>query len=69
MAKGLIRPGPAWLGIDARPDGTIIGRSGADSKVMYTLGSTMKGVLWEVLAAPDIRVQAEKLAQRLIGDK
>jgi len=25
--------------------------------------------LWEVLAVPDIRVQAEKLVHRLIGDK
>jgi uncharacterized NAD(P)/FAD-binding protein YdhS len=36
---------------------------------MYTLGSTMRGVLWEVLAVPEIRVQAEQLALRLIGDK
>jgi uncharacterized NAD(P)/FAD-binding protein YdhS len=27
----------------------------------------MKGLLWEVLAVPDIRVQAEKLAQLLLS--
>jgi uncharacterized NAD(P)/FAD-binding protein YdhS len=68
MAKGLIRSGPARLGIDARPDGRIIRRNGTASNVMYTLGSTMRGVLWEVLAVPEIRVQAEQLAQRLIGN-
>ena len=67
MKRGLIRPGPANLGIDAQPNGAIIGRDGASSDVLYTLGSTMRGVLWEVIAVPDIRVQAERLAHQLIG--
>jgi hypothetical protein len=28
----------------------------------------MRGVLWEVLAVIEIRVQAERLAQTLVGD-
>jgi uncharacterized NAD(P)/FAD-binding protein YdhS len=67
LDRGLIRSGPARLGIDARPDGAIIGRDGKASNVLYTLGSTMKGVLWEVLAVPEIRVQAERLALTLLG--
>jgi len=66
MHRGLIRPGPADLGIDAFPDGAIIGRDGAPSDVLYTLGSPMKGVLWEVLGVPDIRAQAQRLAQLLL---
>jgi uncharacterized NAD(P)/FAD-binding protein YdhS len=42
-------------------DGTV-------SDVLFTLGSTMKGVLWEVLAVPEIRVQAEALAHHLLDD-
>jgi uncharacterized NAD(P)/FAD-binding protein YdhS len=45
MQRGLIRPGPANLGIDALPNGAIIGRDGASSDVLYTLGSTLMGVL------------------------
>jgi uncharacterized NAD(P)/FAD-binding protein YdhS len=67
MQRGLIRPGPANLGIDSLPNGAIIGRDGASSDVLYTLGSTMRGVLWEVIAVPEIRVQAERLAHLLIG--
>lgn len=67
LSRGLIRPGPASLGLDALPNGAIIDRDGAPSKVLYTLGSTMRGVLWEVLAVPDIRVQAEQLARLLAG--
>jgi uncharacterized NAD(P)/FAD-binding protein YdhS len=66
LGQGLIRPGPAQLGIDALPDGAIIGRDGAASAILYTLGSMMKGVLWEVLAVPEIRLQAERLARLLL---
>jgi uncharacterized NAD(P)/FAD-binding protein YdhS len=65
LRRGLIRKGPADLGIDTLPGGAIIGRDGSASSTLYTLGSTMKGVLWEVLAVPDIRVQAPRLASRL----
>jgi uncharacterized NAD(P)/FAD-binding protein YdhS len=47
-------------------NGEIIGRDGGRSKVLYTLGSTMRGVLWEVLAVPEIRVQAEQLARLIL---
>jgi uncharacterized NAD(P)/FAD-binding protein YdhS len=67
MQRGLICPGPANLGIDALRNGAIIGRDGASSDVLYTLGSTMRGRLWEVIAVPEIRVQTERLAHLLIG--
>ncbi len=66
IRRGLVSPGPANLGMDAKPNGALIGRDGAVSEVLYTLGSTMRGVLWEVLAVPEIRVQAEKLAGLLL---
>jgi uncharacterized NAD(P)/FAD-binding protein YdhS len=67
--RGLIRPGPAHLGVDALLNGAVMGQNGAASDVLYTLGSSMKGVLWEVLAVPEIRVQAERLARLLLdGD-
>ena len=66
MRRGLIRPGPAHLGVDALLNGAIIGQNGAASDVLYTLGSSMRGVLWEVLAVPEIRVQAERLARLLL---
>ena len=66
MRRGLIRRGPADLGIDASPSGAIVSRDGISSPVLYTIGSPMKGVLWEVLAVPDIRVQAKRLAHELL---
>jgi uncharacterized NAD(P)/FAD-binding protein YdhS len=66
MRRGLIRPGPANLGIAALRDGEVVSKAGDPSGVLYTLGSTMKGLLWEVLAVPDIRLQAENLARLLL---
>jgi uncharacterized NAD(P)/FAD-binding protein YdhS len=66
MNRGLIQPGPAGLGMMTTHHGAIIGRDGVESDVLYTLGSTMRGVLWEVLAVPEIRVQAEELAALLL---
>jgi uncharacterized NAD(P)/FAD-binding protein YdhS len=66
--RGLVRPGPARLGIDALPDGSVVGRDGAPSGVLFTIGTPMKGVLWEVIAVPDLRVQAQLLARRLLQD-
>jgi uncharacterized NAD(P)/FAD-binding protein YdhS len=67
MMRGLIRPGPAHIGIAALPNGAVVSKSGKPSGVLYTLGATMKGLLWEVIAVPDIRVQAEKLARLLLN--
>jgi uncharacterized NAD(P)/FAD-binding protein YdhS len=53
---------------DALPNGAIIDAAGHGSDVLYTLGSTMKGVLWEVVAVPEILVQAERLARLLLDE-
>jgi len=66
MRKGLIRPGPAYLGIDALPNGRAIGRNGSVSNTLHTIGPPLKGVLWEAIAVPEIRVQAEHLARMIL---
>jgi hypothetical protein len=52
--------------MDTLPNGAVINQNGDASEMLYTLGSTMKGLVWEVLAVPDIRLQAEKLAGLLL---
>jgi uncharacterized NAD(P)/FAD-binding protein YdhS len=61
--RKLIRSGPAELGIDATTAGAVIAEDGTASTQLYAIGPTMKGVLWEVIAVPDLRVQAERLAR------
>jgi uncharacterized NAD(P)/FAD-binding protein YdhS len=68
IRKKLIHSDPAHLGINALPDGSVIDSTGRISDNLFTIGITLKGIVWEALAAPEIRVQAENLADRLLAE-
>jgi uncharacterized NAD(P)/FAD-binding protein YdhS len=65
IAKGLIKPDSLKMGIAAAPDGRTIDAGGAFSEVILTIGTALKGVLWESTAMPEIRAQTQKLALSL----
>jgi uncharacterized NAD(P)/FAD-binding protein YdhS len=65
--SGAARPGPLGLGLDAGPDGLLIGADGVRSTVLSTLGPPRKGSLWETLAVPEIRAQARDLALAILA--
>jgi uncharacterized NAD(P)/FAD-binding protein YdhS len=67
MDRGLMRPGMADIGMATDLDGALLDARDEPSEVLFTIGSTMKGLVWEMLAVPDIRVQAEKLAERFVA--
>jgi uncharacterized NAD(P)/FAD-binding protein YdhS len=52
-------------GLDVAEDGAIIDANGRPSDKLFTLGPARKGLLWESTAVPEIRGQAQKLAERL----
>ncbi|GJD80352.1 hypothetical protein NBEOAGPD_3593 [Methylobacterium gregans] len=58
--RGLVRPGPFGIGLDVRPDLSVIGDMPAP---LWTLGPLIRGVFWECTAVPDIRNQAAQLAR------
>jgi len=64
--QGMICNSDVSLGVKARPDGTIIKKDGTSSKMFYTLGSPLRGVLWETIAIPEIRTQAKDLAALIL---
>jgi uncharacterized NAD(P)/FAD-binding protein YdhS len=66
--RGLITPDPLFLGIEVGPDGSVYNVYGERVPNLYTLGSLQKGRLLETTAVPELRVQAEALAQRLCRD-
>lgn len=57
-----IRCDPVNQGLDATTDGWLIDGSGYRSSVLRTLGTALKGVLWETTAIPEIRAQAQEMA-------
>ena len=68
LDRGWIRPGPLGFGLDATTEGAILDRDGRVSKVLSTLGPTLRGSLWETTAVPEIRAQAARLAGRILAD-
>ncbi|SRR5258706_8687100 len=66
MNQGSICNSDVSVGIKAFPDGTIIKKDGTPSNMFYTLGSPLRGVLWETIAIPEIRTQAKDLAGLLL---
>lgn len=64
---GMARPGPLGLGLDATREGALLSLGGRPSSVLSTLGPPLRGVLWETTAVPEIREQARRLAERLLG--
>jgi len=47
-------------------DGGLVDAAGRVSNRLFTLGPLRKGELWESTAVPELRVQAERLARRLM---
>lgn len=62
----LIRFSALGVGIETADNGAIIDANGQASKQLYTLGPPRKGSLWETTAVPELRVQADHLAQVLL---
>lgn len=68
VARRHIRNDELDLGIKARPDGCVFGKNDNYTDVVWTLGTALKGTLWETTAIPEIRTQARALALRLLAD-
>ena len=67
LGKKMVNTDSLKMGLDAAPDGRTIDVNGETSDVIYTLGTALKGVLWESTAMPEIRAQANKLAVLLLN--
>lgn len=67
LALGRVRPSPLNLGLDTDTEGRLLNAQGKTSSILYTLGPPRQGGLWETMAVPEIRVQAQSLAQSLLS--
>lgn len=65
LAKGLARPGPHGIGIDTVADGRV-GPTADGLADLLAIGSLRIGRLWESVAVPELRVQSEAAARRLV---
>jgi uncharacterized NAD(P)/FAD-binding protein YdhS len=65
VKNGLLRNDPMNLGVNATAEGALIDASGRVSNILFTLGPPLKGVLGEASSVPEIRQQAQRLANIL----
>lgn len=66
LNKRLIQCDPVHLGINALPGGQVIKENGTPSDNFFTIGLPLKGIVWESLAVPEIRLEAEELSKILV---
>ena len=68
VTQGLIAPDPLYLGIWVLMQLTrvLLFTAMEKSETLFTLGSHMKGILWESTAVPNLRAQAERLSHLIL---
>lgn len=67
LARGHACLDPLGLGLRCSPEGEVFASSGMPSSRLLTLGPPLKGTLWETVAIPEIRSQADHVARRLLA--
>ncbi|MFM9105819.1 MAG: FAD/NAD(P)-binding protein [Chloroflexota bacterium] len=65
LASGVARTDALRLGLDSDDADRIIDAAGDAWPDLYALGPMTMGRLWEIVAMPDIRVQAQRVADRM----
>lgn len=67
LEEGRLCPDPLGLGLAVDAHYAVLDRQGRPSPVLSYIGPLLKARDWEATAVPELRVHAQKLAQRLLG--
>lgn len=62
LEQGIMRPSELGIGIDVAPDGALRNAAGVDASRIFAIGPVRFGTLIETTAIPEIRTQANDLA-------
>lgn len=66
LGSGLAIAGPHGIGVDSAADGALVAADGRTDPCIRVIGSLRIGRLWESLAIPELRAQAEAIARALL---
>jgi uncharacterized NAD(P)/FAD-binding protein YdhS len=66
LSSKLAVPNDLGVGLKVAPNWAVLDGANSPSKVLYTLGTTLRGQLFESVAVPELRKQARDLAKTLI---
>ncbi|MFD5093989.1 FAD/NAD(P)-binding protein [Amycolatopsis thailandensis] len=62
LSAEIATPGPLGLGLDTDENGRLVSAAGLP---LWTLGAPRRGSLWETTAIPEIRDQAQRIAEAI----
>lgn len=68
LASGVARPDEMDMGVRIGRDFAAIERGGAPSRFLRVIGPLLRGTLWESIAVPELRGQALRVAEILLGE-
>jgi uncharacterized NAD(P)/FAD-binding protein YdhS len=69
LRRGLAAPDDLDMGVRVEMDHVLVDGAGKRSKVGLALGPLLRGTLWETIAVPELRVQARRVAETLLGQQ
>jgi uncharacterized NAD(P)/FAD-binding protein YdhS len=67
LDRGLIRVDKQGLGLDVTDGLNVVRQDGTPAERIWALGPIVRGVFWECVAVPDIRVQASHVAVSVVA--
>jgi uncharacterized NAD(P)/FAD-binding protein YdhS len=67
-SAGVIRPDELGLGLETDDEGRLVAADGTASDRLTLVGPLRKGRLWEHTAVPELRVEALRVADRLVRE-
>jgi uncharacterized NAD(P)/FAD-binding protein YdhS len=67
FTRGLAQPDDLDLGIQVAPDFAVIDKAGQRSDWLFAMGPLLKGTLWETTAVPELRIQAQRVAETILA--
>ena len=67
LNRGLIAPDDMEMGIRIQSDHTVVDRDGRPSSHLLALGPILRGTYWETIAVPELRGQAKRVAETILG--
>lgn len=68
FAQGIVHSDTLGLGLATQAEGQIINAQGTLQRGLWTLGTARRGTLWETGAIPELRWQAQQIAQHILQD-
>lgn len=66
--RGLVAPDETNMGVRVDPDHTVVTADGNRSPWLLALGPLLKGTYWETIAVPELRGQARRVAETVLGN-